>query len=120
MIGVAAAGVMALGAQPATAVVKYDTKLTLVHLENDRVYHGRVYSEVGKCEPGRKVVLFRQDRGADTRLGKDRSFIGSSGPWGQWWILGRPEGRPVYAKVRPKERDRFVCRADRSPSWTYE
>jgi hypothetical protein len=124
VIGVAAAGVMALGAQPAAAVPTYDTRVTLTHLENDRFYHGRVFSDVAECERKRRVVLFKKRPGADRKLGKDRSFYlqNTSLPqeWAQWWISGGPEGRPVYVKVRSKERDQFVCRADRSRSWTYE
>jgi len=44
VIGVAAAGMMALGAQPAAAVVKYDTTLWLTKDQGGH-YHGRVYSD---------------------------------------------------------------------------
>ena len=74
VIGVAAAGVMALGAQTATApdVVKYDTELKIT-ADRGGLYHGSVESEVRKCERERRVVLFKQRPGADRRLGTDRS-----------------------------------------------
>jgi len=117
VIGVAAAGVMALGAQPATAVVEYDTELT-INKDNGLVY-GSVRSDVRKCKVGRRVVLFRQDRGADTRLGMSLSGT-SGGPVGSWGVrVGRaPEGWRVYAKAKHKVRDQFVCLADRSRTYT--
>ena len=118
VIGVAAAGVMALGTQTAAAgpdVVKYDTKLTLFAAAGPQ-YWGWVESAVRKCMEGRKVVLFKQRPGADRRLGKDRSFIYGADQHGQWLIIGLGgEGRRLYAKVMRKRRDGFVCRADRSP-----
>ena len=61
VIGVAAAGVMALGAQTAAAgVVKYDTNLGVTK-DRGRFYHGSVPSEGHrKCERGRRVALFRR------------------------------------------------------------
>ncbi len=50
-IGVAAAGVMALGAQTAAAVLKYDTRLTIT-TDGGGLYHGWVKSEVKKCRRG--------------------------------------------------------------------
>jgi hypothetical protein len=93
VIGVAAAGVMALGAQTAAAeVVKYDTELTLTK-EGGGVglYHGWVKSDrdrnpeydpakgVRKCMVGRLVVLFKKRPGADRKLGTDRSEWGPTG-----------------------------------------
>ena len=83
VIGVAAAGVLALGAQTAAAapkVVKYDTKLTLSK-DGGADYHGRVRSDrdrnptydpataVRRCMEGRRVILFKKRPGADRRLG---------------------------------------------------
>ena len=68
VIGVAAAGVMALGAQTAAAapgVVEYGTKLTITH-EGHSTDRGVIWpagSRSGghrKCEEGRRVVLFRE------------------------------------------------------------
>ena len=91
VIGVAAAGVMALGAQPAAAVVKYDTTLLLTK-DHGGNYHGRVYSDrdrnpkydpakaVRKCMGGRQVTLFKLRPGADRKLDTVRSgFSPSSG-----------------------------------------
>jgi len=113
LIGVAAAGVMALAAQTAAAqeVVKYDTKLTITTDRGD-IYHGYAKSEVRKCEQGRRVIAFKQQLGADRKLGTDRSD-----GQGSWWTHRRGDHvyvGGVYAKVERKVRDRFVCHADRS------
>ena len=71
-------------------------------------WHGEVNSEVRKCEDGRRVVLFKQQRGADRKLGTALSE--KSGGWG----LNAPTNGRVYAKVKPGEGDGYVCRADRS------
>ena len=142
VIGVAAAGVMALGAQTASAGVhKYDTTLTITHeggptgpcptgVPRERCvdWHGLVKSDrdrnpeyhranaVRKCMEGRRVILFKQRPGADRRLGADLSEVGSPHRNGALWDLNARRGDRVYAKVRPKVRDRYVCRADRSPT----
>jgi hypothetical protein len=123
VIGVAAAGVLALGAQTAAApgVVEYDTTLTLT---KDRAgnYHGRVKSKVRKCMDGRRVILFKLRPGADRKLHTVRSdFVPRYGK-GLWWMhLGQSHdyGDRVRAKVEHKVRDRFVCRGDRSPFSDY-
>ena len=120
-IGVAAAGVMALGAQPAAAVVKYDTKVTIA-MDRGFLYHGFVKSQVNKCEVERRVVLFKKRPGADRQLGrKDRTVGSSRWPWGTWGVnLHRAQaGWRVYAKARHKVRDQFVCFASRSPTYTF-
>ncbi len=68
VIGVAAAGAMALGAQTAAAcgrsegvggdVVKYDTELNISR-DGGGLYHGSVESEVRRCERDRRVVLLQ-------------------------------------------------------------
>jgi hypothetical protein len=69
---------------------------------------------VTKCMDGRRVVLFKRRPGADRRLGSDRSG-GRHGAHGRWGVLvSRNLGNHVWAKVKPKVRDRFVCRADRA------
>ena len=128
VIGAAAAGVMALGPQPAAAVVTYDTRLQIT-TERGFLYHGNVLSDsdrdrewhpataVKKCERGRRVVVFNKVRGRDRVLGHRRSVLSTQSPKGVWgwdrWV--RKHGGHVYAKVRPKERDQFACRADRTP-----
>jgi hypothetical protein len=113
VIGVAAVGVMALGAQTAAApgVHNYDTKLTIT-FDFRRLFHGEVKSKVHKCELRRRVVLFKERRGADRKLGADQS-----GPHGDWGIAASrrksQHGDRVYAKVK-RSGDGFVCRADRS------
>ena len=118
LLGVAAAGVMARGAQTAAAafagVVKYDTTLS-GHGEANRIYHGVVESEFQKCVPGRRVVVFRVRPGADRKVATDRSD--REGSWG----VEKPRGGGrFYAKVRRKQNivsgDGYVCRADRAPN----
>jgi hypothetical protein len=107
VIGVAAAGVMALGAQTAAApsdVVKYDTRLTIARMPHCCRYNGDVKSEVKKCIDGRRVVLFRQGR----KVGTARS--NENGVWG---LDDRGPGR-WYAKVRREVHDEFVCKKDRT------
>ena len=69
---------------------------------------------------GRRVVLFKQRPGADRKLGTDRSRFRSMARGCFWQVVVHraTPTRRVYAKVRRKERDGFVCRADRSP-WSF-
>ncbi len=123
VIGVAAAGVMALGAQSAAAVVKYETQTTITQPWSPPHMSllVSVLSEARKCELGRRVVLFRQRPGADGRIGTGRT----TEPWrgsGAWiFHFHRAQvGWHVYAQVRRKVRDQFVCRPDRSRTDTVE
>jgi hypothetical protein len=136
VIGVAAVGVMALGAQTVMAqtaaqppaVVKYDTRLDITHEAgpNDGVtsrpskrrpgsvlWHGGVESDRTECLGGRRVILFKKQRGADRKLGTDRSRFHPDYGEGGWGLRAPTLGR-VYARVTPKVGDGFVCRADRS------
>jgi hypothetical protein len=126
VIGMAAAGVMALGAQTTTAapeVVKYDTELTIT-ADRGPFFHGfvdvRGGEDVRKCEVERRVVLFRQRPGPDAELGTDRSEPTShhSGGWGVK-VPRAQAGWRVYAKAKHKVRDRYVCLADRSETYTW-
>jgi hypothetical protein len=79
VIGVAAVGVMALGAQTGAAasedVVSYGTTLTI--LKDQRTLHGEVKSRGGwKCRVGREVIMFRKLPGPDRKLGATRSGPG--------------------------------------------
>ncbi len=124
VIGVAAAGVMALGTQTAAAAT-YNTKLTITEARGHLIW-GHVYSGGGrKCEVGRRVTLFKQKPGADRKIVAVRSGgrwrLTGAGTWG----LGVPQGSlpvkagwRVYAKVTRKVGDGFVCISDRSPIWT--
>jgi hypothetical protein len=137
VIGVAAAGVMALSAQTAAAapgVVKYDTELT-INKDGGGLYHGSVMSDgdgnpgydpanaVWKCMDARRVTLFKRRPGADRRLGTDRSGFRPDYGLGIWGVeisqSGLLRDGGVYAKVRPKVSDRYVCRADRSGTMTH-
>ena len=127
VICVAAAGVMALGAQTAVAAT-YNTKLTIKF--DGGVFYGHVCSDSGgarycgnagggeKCEAGRRVTLFKQRPGADRKLGADR------GNWDGLWELLLPggtlhRGDRVYARVKRRETDRYTCRTDRSETVTW-
>ena len=143
VIGLAATGVMALGAQTGEAasegVVKYDSKVTID--SKKAIQHGTpsypegfyirgsVESESSKCELGRRVIVFKQRPGADRKLGTARSF--SRDDHGLRWRSRLPlwvaeSESTVYAKVTrwvarlsedapPDATFRgFVCRADRS------
>ena len=51
------------------------------------------------CEQGRTVKLFQKRRGADRRIGSDRSNAG-----GQWEIdHNLQDGKRYYAKIPPKD-----------------
>ena len=119
LIGVAATGVMALGAQtaaPAQAVVKYDTKVTLGLHDHDRFTYW-VQSKVKKaCERGRRVDLFAVRPGADRRVGTARSKYRHGRARGANAVItARKGGRGAwYAKVRREVHDQFVCGGDRS------
>jgi hypothetical protein len=117
VIGVAAVGVMALGAHTGAAsegVVSYGTTVTII--KDQRTLHGRVRSEGGsKCRVGREVILFRKRPGPDRKLGADRSGPGH-GPAFFWevHVKNKDIKAPLYAKVTPKVGDGFVCRGDTS------
>jgi hypothetical protein len=118
VIGVAAVGVMALGAQTALAAT-YNTKLTITEDQGSRghaLIHGHVVSGGGKkCEVGRKgVTLFKQRPGADRKLGVAKIMFVDG-----WDIsVQRKAGLHVYATVSPKVGDGFVCSGARSPIYT--
>jgi hypothetical protein len=115
VIGVAAAGLMALGAQTAAAAT-YNTRLTINGPERGLI-HGAVDAGGKKpCEDRRLVTLFKQRPGADRKLGADRSD-----PRGSGWGVRVPQakhGWRVYATVSREEGDGFVCSGDRSPILT--
>ena len=128
VIGVAAAGVMALGPQTAAAapeVVKYRTQLTIT-TDRGFLYHGWVRSDsdrkpgydpvhaVRNCMEGRRVVLFKQRPGADRRITTMRSQFRPDYGAGIWGMPRAPAHAQVYAKVRREVHDDFVCRGDRS------
>jgi hypothetical protein len=116
VVGVAAAGVMALGAQTAApqAVVKYDTKVTLRIHDRERFIYW-VESKGSTCERGRRVDLFEVRPGADRKLGTARSKY-RSGHSADAVITAKGWGRDdvVYAKVQREVHDEFVCGGDRS------
>ena len=117
LIGLAATGVIALGAQTgaaATDVVSYETRLTMTY-EGGR-YFGSVWSEGPECRLGRRVILFRMRPGRDRKLGATTTHLDPDGAVG-WGMDASSFGR-VWAKVERKVGDGFVCRADNaSEDW---
>jgi hypothetical protein len=119
VIGVAAAGVMALGAQTGAAasegVTEYNTGLKIIQGRTP-LYYGFVHSGGGKkCERGRLVTLFRRLPGADRKLGDDRSRYGRGrGFWGMR-VPEAKDGWRMYVTVPRKVGHGFVCRHERSP-----
>ena len=116
VIGVAAAGVIALGAQTAAGpgVVKYDTKLD-GRKKGDRWhtrYNGFVKSEVDKCERRRLVVLLQRRPGADRKVSTDLSKRD-----GHWLVYsGQGMRGHFYVVVRRASGNGYVCGADRAPN----
>ena len=119
VIGLAGAGVMALGAQTAAAapgVVKYDTKVTLSLQRPCHVFRRAATQRSGSASVG--------DGWSCSRCGPGR--IASSAlpeaqvqrPARRWRVSVLPRGLQggdvVYAKVRREVHDEFVCRGDRS------
>jgi hypothetical protein len=125
VIGVAAVGVIALGAQTGAQVpdvVSYGTKVTI---DKDwATLHGEVNSKGGrKCWVGREVIVFRKRPGPDRELGATRSVFRRLHGRHNWEVLvkglekqgpGRPDLGRVFAKVTREVGDGFVCRADKS------
>jgi hypothetical protein len=122
---VAALACAGLAAAAFAGVHKYDSKLTISgdpHVEKPgrTIFHGKVKSPFRKCEGGRRVVLFKQRRGADRKLGSERTPEQEGIDRGTWSI-GADVDSGVYAKVR-RDHDRnpsgngYVCRADRAPN----
>ena len=122
VIGVAAAGVMALGAQTGAVasegVTEYNTRLT-INQGWTPLFLGLVHSGGGKrCERGRRVTLFKQRPGADRKLGDVRSRgDGDQGLW-DMRVPQAKAGWRMYATVSRKVGDEFVCRRDRAPILT--
>ena len=68
---------------------------------------------------GRRVVVFKRRPGADRKLGTTESELRRPNGEVASWGLNGPRGH-VYAKVRRKAGDGYVCRADRSPTFVRE
>jgi hypothetical protein len=120
VIGLAAAELMALGAQTAAAapdVVKYETTVTIIKDGGGHgaaYLHGQVESKVRKCMRGRRVVVFMFRPGADQKVGTARTQFGDGVGYWERQVEGLPRDFQVYAKVRREEHDGFVCGGDRS------
>ena len=124
LIGMAATGVMALGAQTGAAasegVVSYGTKLTIY--KDGAQLHGQVRSGVRECWEGREVIVFKKRPGPDRKLGATRSGPQAKSHNWRFWVKGANKEAnekvlrdlDVYAQVTPKVGDGFVCRADTS------
>jgi hypothetical protein len=108
---IAAAVAVSVIAVPAASagVVKYDTSLKSGHTEHC-CYHGRVASKVSKCERGRRVVLYKQQPGADRKVDHDRT--GKD----RWWSFAKRGTGDFYAKATRERHKGFVCLAARAPT----
>ena len=102
VIGVAAAGVMALGPQTAAArpdFFRYDAKVT-IHRDKSTIgpyFHGSVESKVRKCMDGRRVVVFKRRPGADQKMGTARTHLENGvGQWGLHLHSGDSRGKIPY------------------------
>ena len=108
----AAVAVTGIAVPAASAGVhKYDTKAKITFTGNKFVY-GWVKSKVWKCEGNRRVVLFKERRGADRKLGAARTRHKYG--WGDWALVPHQPGGLLYLKVTRAKRDGDVCLADRS------
>jgi hypothetical protein len=121
VLGIAAAGVIALAATASAGVGKHDTvkidsKVTLAHYNP---FHGRVKSSKHACEVQREVKVFKPRSGPDKLIGKDRS--NKLGKWRADFDL--LTAGIYYAKVVRREEGTagtiFVCRGDRSPRHSF-
>ena len=68
LIGLAAVGVMALGAQTVMADRAGPASHDAVPTAELAPFHGGLGSELRKCVAGRRVFLFRKRRGPDRRV----------------------------------------------------
>ena len=122
VIGVAAAGVMALGAQTATAapeVVKYDTKLTIVQDGGGNLSTaGEVRGQVVRAWATGGPVQAAARGGSQVRPCPNKPSLRSPSrqPGRNLERVGRPSahGWQVYAEVRRRVRHGRVCLPDRS------
>jgi hypothetical protein len=74
-------------------------------------FHGKVKSDSDLCVANRKVRLFKEKKGEDKVLGKDRTDSG-----GYWEVLKDPKSGVYYAKVNQyaNESTGLVCLPDKS------
>jgi hypothetical protein len=120
---IAAAVAVGVIAAPAASagVHRYSTELTMVAEQDDTSWFGWVRSEIHKCERDRFVTLFKQQPGADRKLGvrRSRAYSGDA-VWGWHTRAGQVDrGDRVYAEVERKVgKGGDVCRADRSKTLT--
>ena len=120
LIGLAAVGVMALGAQTAFAAPTYNTRLTISEGRAHSI-GGGVYSGGGRrCQLGRRVTLFKQEPGADRKIIDVRSGGGGpkTGPRGTWG-LGVPKVRflsRMGGAYMPRRRPRWAMGSCAAPA----
>jgi hypothetical protein len=126
-LGLTALACAGLAAAASAGVDKYDTKVWLTWDAYSSLIHAPargVESKVEKCEGGRRVILFKQRRGPDRKLGATKSVFEHYGDGtGNWGIEGGAKlhrGDRVYVKVRRKVLDDGdVCLAARSTTKTW-
>ena len=82
----------------------------------DTVITGDIKSSRKACKNNRKVTVYRQQGGADERIGSTRSAEGKGNTYS--WVVVKdnvPSGS-YYAKSRPTDR----CKGDKSNVFDYE
>jgi hypothetical protein len=131
-LGLTALACAGLAAAAFAGVHKYDSHVSLTweapHKGTALVHAAAlgVESKVRKCEPRRRVILFKQRRGPDRKLATtktffDRDYGDGTGNWG----MRPPEGTlhrgdRLYVKVERKVLDDGdVCLAARSNTKTW-
>jgi hypothetical protein len=96
----------------ATNTVRIDSRVTIS--ERPPNFHGHVRSDNDACESKRRVKLFRERRGPDKLLGRDRS--NDAGRWVE--EVDPLKSGAYYARVVRREEGTagtiFVCKGDRS------
>jgi len=104
----------ALAALPASAtrVVRFESNVTIS--ERAPAFHGKVKSPNGACRRGRKVKLYRLERGGPVSLGTTRT-----NRRGRWVVHTELLGSAAYYARVLKRREGtagtiYVCRGDRS------
>ena len=105
-LAVAIGGTVALGAVvPAAAGdMPFDSKIRLKNAFP--AFHGKVKSDSDMCVANRKVRMFKEKKGEDKLLGKDRTDVD-----GYWEVLQEPGSGVYYAKVNQyaNESTGLVC-----------
>jgi hypothetical protein len=90
---------LAMSAAAQAHTVRFDSAVSIDYNDSAGAFFGTVSSPRAGCIPRRLVTLYRDDEGADTALGSDRTNQA-----GNWQLAqGIAAGTPYYAKVARKD-----------------